>query len=245
MNEFEGKVVLVTGGTRGIGRACAEHFSNRGAKVALCGRNLDTATATAEDIGGDTRGFQADMGNPEAPAALVAAVEETFGAVSILINNAGVTRDTLVLRMKDEDWAHVIDANLTGVFRCCRAVVRGMMKQRWGRIINIASIMGLVGQAGQANYVASKAGLIGLTKSLAQEFASRNITANAIAPGLIDTEMTAVIQGPQRDAVLERIPLGRAGTPEEVAALAGYLASEAAAYVTGSTFVIDGGLTMH
>lgn len=245
MNEFEGKVVLVTGGTRGIGRACAEHFSNRGAKVALCGRNLDTATAAAEDIGGDTRGFQADMGDPEAPAALVAAVEETFGPVAILVNNAGVTRDTLVLRMKDEDWAHVIDANLTGVFRCCRAAVRGMMKQRWGRIINVASIMGLIGQAGQANYVASKAGLIGLTKSLAQEFASRNITANAIAPGLIDTEMTAVIQGPQRDAVLERIPLGRAGTPEEVAGLAGYLASEAAAYVTGSTFVIDGGLTMH
>jgi 3-oxoacyl-[acyl-carrier protein] reductase len=245
MSEFDGKVVLVTGGTRGIGRACVEHFSNQGAKVALCGRNLDTAMAAAEDIGGDTKAFQADLGDPEAPAKLVAAVEEALGPVSILVNNAGLTRDTLLMRMKDDDWAQVIDANLTGAFRCCRATVRGMMKQRWGRIINISSVLGLVGQAGQANYAASKAGLLGLTKSLAQELASRNITVNVVAPGLIDTEMTAGIQGDQREALLSRIPLGRAGTPEEVAGLVGYLASETAAYITGATITIDGGLVMH
>jgi len=245
MSEFEGKVVLVSGGTRGIGRACAEYFSNRGAKVALCGRTIDTATAAAEDIGGDTRAFQADMGDPEAPAALVSAVEQAIGPVAILVNNAGLARDTLLMRMKDDDWAQVIDANLTGVFRCCRAVVRGMMKQRWGRIINISSVIGLAGQAGQANYAASKAGLLGLTKSLARELGSRNITVNAVAPGLIDTEMTAVIQGEQREAVLARIPLGRAGTPQEVAGLVGYLASDAAAYITGATITIDGGLIMH
>jgi 3-oxoacyl-[acyl-carrier protein] reductase len=245
MSEFEGKVVLVTGGTRGIGWACVELFSNRGAKVALCGRNIDTATAAAEDIGGDTRAFQADMADPDAPGALVAAVEEAFGPVSILVNNAGLSRDGLLLRMKDEDWGQVIEANLSGVFRCCRAVARGMMKQRWGRIINISSVIGLVGQAGQANYAASKAGLLGLTKSLAQEFASRNITANAIAPGLIDTDMTAVIQGDNREALLARIPLGRPGRPDEVASLVGYLASESAGYITGATITIDGGLTMH
>ncbi|MFO7974150.1 MAG: 3-oxoacyl-[acyl-carrier-protein] reductase [Candidatus Hydrogenedentota bacterium] len=245
MSEFEGKVVLVTGGTRGIGRACVELFSNRGAKVALCGRNIDTATAAAEDIGGDTRAFQTDMAEPEAPGALVSAVKETFGPVSILVNNAGLSRDILLLRMKDDDWAQVMDANLTGVFRCCRAVARGMMKQRWGRIVNISSVIGLVGQAGQANYAASKAGLLGLTKSLARELASRNITANAVAPGLIDTDMTAVIEGENRESVLGRIPLGRPGTPEEVAGLVGFLASEAAGYITGATITIDGGLTMH
>lgn len=245
MSEFEGKVALVTGGTRGIGRACAELFSNRGAKVALCGRNIDTATAAAEDIGGDTRAFQADMADPEAPGALVAAVEEAFGPVSILVNNAGLSHDGLLLRMKDGDWDQVIEANLSGVFRCCRAVARGMMKQRWGRIINISSVIALVGQAGQANYAASKAGLLGLTKSLAQEFASRNITANAIAPGLIDTDMTAVIQGGNRDTLLARIPLGRPGRPDEVASLVGYLASDSAGYITGATITIDGGLTMH
>lgn len=245
MSEFDGKVVLVTGGTRGIGRACAGYFAARGGKVAICGRNSDTVAAAAEDIGGDTRGFQADMTEPGAPVALVAAVEEAFGPVSILVNNAGLARDTLLMRMKDDDWAQVIDVNLTGVFRCCRAAVRGMMKQRWGRIINISSVIGLVGQAGQANYAAAKAGLLGLTKSLAQELASRNITANAVAPGLIDTEMTAGIQGENRDGVLARIPVGRAGTPEEVAGLVGYLASDAAAYITGATITIDGGLTMH
>ena len=172
-------------------------------------------------------------------------MEDAFGPVAILVNNAGLARDTLLMRMKDDDWAQVIDTDLTGVFRCCRAVVRGMMKQRWGRIINISSVIGIVGQAGQANYAAAKAGLLGLTRSLARELGSRNITVNAVAPGLIETDMTAVIQGEMREAMLARIPLGRAGHPEEIAGLVGYLASESAAYITGATIAIDGGLTMH
>lgn len=245
MTGFDGKVVLVTGGSRGIGRACAAHFANRGAQVAICGRSLDTATAAANEIGHGTRAFQADLAEPEAPAALISAVEEAFGPIAILVNNAGLARDTLLMRMKDDDWAQVIDTDLTGVFRCCRAVVRGMMKQRWGRIINISSVIGILGQAGQANYAAAKAGLLGLTRSLARELGSRNITVNAVAPGLIETDMTAVIQGEMREAMLARIPLGRAGHPEEVAGLVAYLASEAAAYITGATIAIDGGLTMH
>ncbi len=245
MTGFDGKVVLVTGGSRGIGRACAAHFANGGAQVAICGRSLDTATAAANEIGHGTRAFQADLAEPEAPAALISAVEEAFGPIAILVNNAGLARDTLLMRMKDDDWAQVIDTDLTGVFRCCRAVVRGMMKQRWGRIINISSVIGILGQAGQANYAAAKAGLLGLTRSLARELGSRNITVNAVAPGLIETDMTAVIQGEMREAMLARIPLGRAGHPEEVAGLVAYLASEAAAYITGATIAIDGGLTMH
>ncbi|MGI6461701.1 MAG: 3-oxoacyl-[acyl-carrier-protein] reductase [Candidatus Hydrogenedentales bacterium] len=245
MNEFGGKVVLVTGGTRGIGRACAVHFANRGAQVAICGRTLDTATAAANEIGHGTRAFQADMADPEAPAALVSAVEEAFGPVAVLVNNAGLTRDTLLMRMKDDDWTQVIDADLTGVFRCCRAVVRGMMKQRWGRIINISSVIGILGQPGQANYAAAKAGLLGLTRSLARELGSRSITVNAVAPGFIETDMTAAIQADMREAMLTRIPLGRVGSPEDVAGLVGYLASEAAGYITGATIAIDGGLTMH
>ena len=245
MTAFDGKVVLITGGTRGIGRACAAYFAGRGAQVAICGRSLETATAAANELGHGTRAFQADMADPDAPAALIASVEDAFGPVAILVNNAGLARDTLLMRMKDDDWAQVIDTDLTGVFRCCRAVVRGMMKQRWGRIINISSVIGIVGQAGQANYAAAKAGLLGLTRSLARELGSRNITVNAVAPGLIETDMTAVIQGEMREAMLARIPLGRAGHPEEIAGLVGYLASESAAYITGATTAIDGGLTMH
>ncbi|HPX42153.1 MAG TPA: 3-oxoacyl-[acyl-carrier-protein] reductase [Candidatus Hydrogenedentes bacterium] len=245
MTAFDGKVVLITGGTRGIGRACAAYFASRGAQVAICGRSLETATAAANELGHGTRAFQADMADPDAPAALIASVEDAFGPVAILVNNAGLARDTLLMRMKDDDWAQVIDTDLTGVFRCCRAVVRGMMKQRWGRIINISSVIGIVGQAGQANYAAAKAGLLGLTRSLARELGSRNITVNAVAPGLIETDMTAVIQGEMREAMLARIPLGRAGHPEEIAGLVGYLASESAAYITGATIAIDGGLTMH
>lgn len=245
MTAFDGKVVLITGGTRGIGRACAAYFAGRGAQVAICGRSLETATAAANELGHGTRAFQADMADPDAPAALIASVEDACGPVAILVNNAGLARDTLLMRMKDDDWAQVIDTDLTGVFRCCRAVVRGMMKQRWGRIINISSVIGIVGQAGQANYAAAKAGLLGLTRSLARELGSRNITVNAVAPGLIETDMTAVIQGEMREAMLARIPLGRAGHPEEIAGLVGYLASESAAYITGATIAIDGGLTMH
>lgn len=245
MTAVDGKVVLITGGTRGIGRACAAYFAGRGAQVAICGRSLETATAAANELGHGTRAFQADMADPDAPAALIASVEDAFGPVAILVNNAGLARDTLLMRMKDDDWAQVIDTDLTGVFRCCRAVVRGMMKQRWGRIINISSVIGIVGQAGQANYAAAKAGLLGLTRSLARELGSRNITVNAVAPGLIETDMTAVIQGEMREAMLARIPLGRAGHPEEIAGLVGYLASESAAYITGATIAIDGGLTMH
>ena len=245
MTAFDGKVVLITGGTRGIGRACAAYFAGRGAQVAICGRSLETATAAANELGHGTRAFQADMADPDAPAALIASVEDAFGPVAILVNNAGLARDTLLMRMKDDDWAQVIDTDLTGVFRCCRAVVRGMMKQRWGRIINISSVIGIVGQAGQANYAAAKAGLLGLTRSLARELGSRNITVNAVAPGLIETDMTAVIQGEMREAMLARIPLGRILRVEDLMGAFVFLCSPAAAAMAGTHIIVDGGVLTH
>jgi 3-oxoacyl-[acyl-carrier protein] reductase len=171
-------------------------------------------------------------------------VEEAFGSVYVLVNNAGITRDGLSMRMKDEEWRAVLDANLSGAFYCCRAVSRGMLKQKAGRIVTISSIVGLHGQAGQANYAAAKAGLVGLTKSLAQELASRNVTANVVAPGYIETDMTAGLNDTQRGAILERVPMRRAGSPDEVAQAVMFLASEAASYITGHTLVVDGGLAM-
>ena len=248
MSEFEGKVVLVTGGTRGIGRACAALFAREGARVVLCGRNADTATAAAEEIrqdtGGDVRGFEADVADPVAVDALVKSVTEALGPVGILVNNAGITRDGLLMRMKDEQWAAVLNTNLNGVFHCCRAVTRGMLKQRYGRISNISSVIGVHGQAGQANYAAAKAGLIGFTKSLAQELASRTITVNVVAPGYIETDMTAGFSEEMRRAILDRIPLGRHGASQEVAEAVRFLASDAAAYITGIVLPIDGGLGM-
>ncbi|MBZ0261832.1 MAG: 3-oxoacyl-ACP reductase FabG, partial [Hyphomicrobiales bacterium] len=219
MSEFEGKVVLITGGTRGIGRGCAEAFAQAGAKVAICGRDQktaeDAASAIAEATGADVKGFAADVGNSESVDALVAAVRETCGPVYVLVNNAGITRDGLLMRMKNEDWDAVMDTNLNGVFYLCRAVSRDMLKQRAGRIINISSIIGLRGQAGQANYAAAKAGLLGFTKSLARELGSRGVTANVVCPGYIETDMTAVIGEDLRKELLSRIPLNRVGQAED------------------------------
>jgi 3-oxoacyl-[acyl-carrier protein] reductase len=248
MAEFDGKVVLVTGGTRGIGRACAKAFAAKGARVAICGRSVEAtdtaAQAIAEETGGEVRGFVADVGNSESVNALVKSVEEFFGPVDILVNNAGITRDGLLMRMKDEDWEAVMATNLNGAFYCCRAVTRGMLKKRAGRIINLSSIIGLRGQAGQSNYAAAKGGAIAFTKALAQELASRNVTVNAVAPGYIDTDMTSQLSDEQRAAVIDKVPLKRSGKAEEVAEAVCFLASDAAGYITGSVLTIDGGLSM-
>ena len=242
--DLSGRVALVTGSTRGIGRAIAETLSSCGARVAVVGRDKDKAQGVAGDIGRETRGFSCDVGNTESVAKLVADVEESFGSVDILVNNAGLTRDNIMLRLKDEDWDTVLDANLRGAFVAMRAATRGMMKRRWGRIINIASVVGIIGNKGQANYAASKAGLIGLTKSVAKEFASRNILVNAIAPGFIETDMTAGLTPEARTALSAQIPLERLGTAADIASLAAFLASEHASYITGQVLVVDGGMVM-
>jgi len=244
IKRFEDKVVLVTGGTRGIGRACAERFAQEGARVAICGRDADRAAQSAGEIGESVRGYACDVADPAAVDALFARVQEDLGPVGILVNNAGVTQDGLLARMKDEHWRSVIEANLGGAFHACRAAARQMLKQRYGRIINITSIVGLHGQAGQTNYSAAKAGLIGFTKAYAKEVGSRNITVNAIAPGYIATNMTAGMGEDTVRTLIERVPLRRAGLPRDVAAAAAFLASEDAAYITGAVLCVDGGLGM-
>ena len=244
MSEFLDRVVLVTGGTRGIGRACAALFAGEGARVALCGRSEETAVAAAEAIGDEVRGYEADVADARAVNNLVKTVTEELGPIGVLVNNAGIARDGLALRMKDDAWRAVIAANLDGAFYCCRAVARGMVKQRQGRIINIASIVGLRGQAGQTNYAASKAGLIGLTKALARELAPRYVTVNAVAPGYVETDMTHGFTEETREALIAQIPLQRPGAVEEVAQAVRFLASDAAAYITGTVLTVDGGLAM-
>jgi len=244
MGRFNGKVALVTGGTRGIGHACAVLFAREGAQVILCGRDAATATRAAAAIGEDTRGYACDVADAAAVDTLVKRITEDYGPIGILVNNAGITHDGLLMRMKNEHWCQVLETNLDGAFYTCRAAARGMLKQRYGRIINISSIIGLHGQGGQANYAAAKAGLIGFTKAYAQEVASRNITVNAVAPGYIETDMTRAIDEKTLGTLLGRIPLGRPGTPEDVAQAVAFLASEAAAYITGTVLCIDGGLGM-
>ena len=242
--DLTGRVALVTGSTRGIGRAIAETLVGCGARVAIVGRDSARAVEVAGQLSPEARGFACDVSDVASVTALVAAVEEAFGSIDILVNNAGLTRDNIMLRLKDDDWDAVLDANLRGAFVAIRAATRGMMKRRWGRIINISSVVGLVGNKGQTNYAASKAGLIGLTKAVAKEFASRNILANAIAPGFIETEMTAAMTPEARKSLEGSIPLERLGSPKDVAAMVAFLASDHAAYITGQVLVVDGGMVM-
>ncbi|CAG0928739.1 partial 3-oxoacyl-[acyl-carrier protein] reductase, partial [Planctomycetaceae bacterium] len=242
--DLTGRTALVTGSTRGIGRAIAGTLADCGARVAVVGRDLEKARIAAASIGGGAQGFACDISDTAQVNALVESVETAFGSIDILVNNAGLTRDNILLRLKDDDWDTVIDANLRGAFATIRAATRGMMKRRWGRIINISSVVGLVGNKGQANYAASKAGLIGLTKSVAKEFASRNILANVIAPGYIVTEMTQAMTPEAQAAMSSQIPLERLGDPRDVANVVAFLASEHAGYITGQVIVVDGGLVM-
>ena len=242
--DLTGRNALVTGSTRGIGRAIAGALTGCGARVGIVGRDQGRADAVAAEVGNAARGFACDVGDLAQVAAMVSAVEEAFGGIDILVNNAGLTRDNLLLRIKDDDWDAVLDANLRSAFATTRAASRGMMKRRWGRIINIASIVGITGNKGQANYAASKAGLIGLTKSVAKEFASRGILANVVAPGFIETDMTAAMTPEARQSMGQQIPLERLGTPDDVAGVVAFLASDHAAYITGQVLVVDGGLVM-
>jgi 3-oxoacyl-[acyl-carrier protein] reductase len=242
--DLTGQVAFVTGSTRGIGRAIAERLHGAGAKVAIIGRKADAAVEAATAIGAGTQGFGCDVSDVSQVEAAVVAAEQALGPVSILVNNAGVTRDNLLLRLSDEDWRTVLDANLTGAFNTTRAVIKGMMKRRAGRIINITSIVGLTGNKGQANYAASKAGLIGFTKSVAKEYASRNVLANCIAPGFISTDMTAALPAEARDALLGQIALGRLGAPSDVAGAVLFLSSALSSYITGQVLVVDGGMVI-
>jgi 3-oxoacyl-[acyl-carrier protein] reductase len=239
--DLTGKKALVTGSTRGIGRTIAELLANCGADVAIVGREKAKADAVATEIP-RARGFQCDVSVPAEVEKLVADVEKELGGIDILVNNAGITRDNLMLRMKDDDWDAVLDANLRSAFVAIRSASRGMMKKRFGRIINITSVVGLMGNKGQANYAASKAGLIGLTKTVAKELGSRNILCNAVAPGFIETEMTAAMTPEARKALEGGIPLERLGSTRDVAGAVAWLASDFAAYVTGQVIVVDGGL---
>ena len=241
-------LALVTGGGRGIGRAVALELGRRGYRVAV---NYNTSAAAAEALCGEltalgvqAMAFKADVSRSEDVSALFEAVEGTLGTVQVLVNNAGITRDNLLMRMKNEEWENVISANLTSAFLCTREALRGMIRAKWGRVICISSVVGLIGNAGQANYSASKAGLVGFAKSAAREYAGKGITVNVVAPGFIETNMTGALKENVRSAMLHQIPAGRAGCPEDVANAVAFLASDESAYVTGQVLAVDGGMTM-
>ncbi len=242
-----GRIALVTGASQGIGRACALRLAKAGAAVAVAARNREKLDEVVNEItaaGGQAAVFVLDVAEEEQIKTVFKAVIAQFGKIDILINNAGITRDQLVMRMKRADWDSVIQTNLTSAYLCTQAATSSMLKQRWGRIINIASVFGQMGQAGQANYTASKAGLIGLTMAIARELASRSITCNAVAPGFIETAMTEVLSGEFKQGAVKMIPLGRTGTPDEVAHAVAFLASEEAGYITGHVLNVNGGLLM-
>ena len=244
MFDLTGKTALVTGATGGSGGAIAKALHAQGATVALSGTRENVLADVAGELGERTHVLPCNLSDLDAVDALPKQAEEAMGQLDILVNNAGITRDNIFMRMKDDEWDQVLAVNLTAAFRLSRGVMRGMMKRRWGRIIGITSVVGVMGNPGQANYAAAKAGMIGMTKSIAQEVASRNITVNCVAPGFIKTAMTDVLDDGQKETISTRIPAGRLGTSEEIAAAALYLASEEAAYVTGQTLHVNGGMAM-
>ena len=244
MFDLAGKSALVTGASGGIGGAVARALHASGAAVALTGRNVAALEALAGELGERVHVIAGDLADAEAVTAIAKAAEQALGTIDILVNNAGLTRDNLMMRLKDDDWLAVLDVNLTAAFRLSRAVLRGMVRNRWGRIVSITSIVGVTGNPGQANYAASKAGMIGMSKSLAAEVASRGITVNCVAPGFIVTAMTGALGEDASNRLVDAIPAGRLGAPEDVAACALFLASDEAAYVTGQTLHVNGGMAM-
>lgn len=245
---FLGRVAIVTGGARGIGKAIAELFANRGANVVIADLQAELAEVTAHEItqstGRETLAITVDVSKSNSANEMIDKALSKFNHIDILVNNAGITRDTLILRMGEDDWDIVLNVNLKGVFNCSKAVIRSMMKQRYGKIINISSVSGQIGQVGQTNYSASKAGIIGFTKALAREVASRNITVNAVAPGIIPTALTDVLPEELKKSILEATPLGRMGKPEEIAYAVAFFASDEASYITGQVLAVDGGMVM-
>ncbi|WP_338165821.1 3-oxoacyl-ACP reductase FabG [Vibrio sp. 10N] len=241
---LEGKIALVTGASRGIGRSIAELLVERGATVIGTATSENGAAAISEYLGENGKGLALNVTDTDSIEAVLKQINEEFGAIDILVNNAGITRDNLLMRMKDDEWTDIMDTNLTSIFRLSKAVLRGMMKKRQGRIINVGSVVGTMGNAGQTNYAAAKAGVIGFTKSMAREVASRGVTVNTVAPGFIETDMTKALNDEQRAATLANVPAGRLGDPREIASAVAFLASPEAAYITGETLHVNGGMYM-